>query len=68
MTRSVAWLVFASALLQLLLGGCGRDITRKQVDEPCTRMGQCEVGLDCTAGVCQPIPDAAVDAGTDAGG
>jgi len=68
MTRWVAWLVFAFAFVPLLLEGCGGDITAKRADEPCTRTSQCQVGLQCTAGVCQPIPDAAVDAGADAGG
>jgi hypothetical protein len=51
----------------LLWLGCGRDITPKNIDEPCTRTSQCSVGLECKAGVCMPLPDAGVDGGADAG-
>ena len=56
-------------LLALLLLSCGREILPKQLNEPCTRKGQCDVGLECLAGVCLPIttPDGGVDGGTDAG-
>ncbi len=50
-----------------LLLGCGVNLQPKQVDEPCTRTSQCEVGLVCQAGVCQPAPDAGVDGGPDGG-
>ena len=40
-------------LLGLLLSGCGQEIVAKKLNEPCTRDEQCEVGLECTAGVCQ---------------
>ena len=53
--------------LFLLLLGCGVNLTPKKVDEPCTRTGQCEVGLVCLAGVCQPIADGGVDGGADGG-
>lgn len=51
----------------LLLLGCGQNITPKQVGQPCTRTEQCEDGLICLAGVCQPMDDAGVDGGADAG-
>jgi hypothetical protein len=53
--------------LLLLATGCGRNLTAKQIDEPCTRTAQCEAGLVCLAGVCQASPDAGADAGTDGG-
>lgn len=58
----------AIALMTLLvLSGCGRNITLKQLNEPCTRTSQCETGLACLAGVCLPAPDASVDGGVDGG-
>ena len=53
--------------LCLLWLGCGRNITPKNIDEPCTRTSQCTVGLVCLSGVCLPLPDAGVDGGADAG-
>jgi hypothetical protein len=49
--------------------GCGRNITARQAEEPCTRTSQCDVGLECLTGVCQVQPDGGsdVDAGSDAG-
>jgi hypothetical protein len=67
MTHRARWLAFVFAMLSFVLGSCGRDIALKQVDEPCTRTGQCEAGLECSAGVCLPIPDAGADGGADAG-
>lgn len=56
-------------LLALLSITCGREVLPKQLNDPCTRTGQCDVGLECLAGVCLPIstPDAGVDGGADAG-
>ncbi|MGB5525013.1 MAG: hypothetical protein WBM96_20750 [Polyangiales bacterium] len=54
----LCWLPFSLVLL-----ACGSDIRPKQLDEPCVRTAQCDVGLSCLAGVCTPTPDAAVDAG-----
>ena len=62
MTRGLLCLSFC-----LLLLGCGRDISPKGLDEPCTRTAQCEVGLACLVGVCLPAPDAGMDGGLDAG-
>jgi hypothetical protein len=59
MNRWAVWLPFAL----LLLLGCGRNIVPKQLNEPCTRTGQCEMGLACVAGVCAPMPDAGADDG-----
>ncbi len=56
--------LFLLLALCLSILGCGRDITDKQLGEPCTRTSQCELGLACLAGVCQLEPDAGVDAGT----
>ena len=53
MTRRLSWLPIC-----LLLFGCGREISAKQLDEPCTRTAQCAVGLACLSGVCLPSPDA----------
>jgi len=64
MSRSAPWLLLAFALLLFALCGCGRDIVPKQVDEPCTRTAQCDLGLECSAGVCRPIADAGADAGS----
>ncbi len=58
-------LVFA---LFLALLGCGTNITRKDVNEPCTRDAQCKDGLDCLAGVCVLDVDAGLDAAVDSGG
>ncbi len=63
----------ARPLLCLLLASmavaCGTEILPKQENEPCTRTGQCDVGLECLAGVCREIstPDAGVDGGAEAG-
>ena len=67
MTHRACWLVCAFALLSFALGSCGRNITLKQLEEPCTRTDQCEAGLQCSAGVCLPMEDAGADGGADAG-
>jgi hypothetical protein len=67
MTHRAPWLVSAFALLSLTVVSCGRDIVPKQLDEPCTRTAQCDVGLECSAGVCLPIADGGADGGADAG-
>lgn len=36
---------------------CGSNITPRQINEPCTRTSQCDTGLVCLTGVCQPDPD-----------
>ena len=51
---------WAAALLvgSILAFACGTNITPKQVDEPGTRTEQCDTGLVCLTGVCQPDPEA----------
>jgi hypothetical protein len=56
-----------SWLFLCLLLGCGRSITAKKLNEPCTRPSQCEAGLTCLAGVCVAMPDAGPDGGGDGG-
>ncbi|UCH30400.1 MAG: hypothetical protein JSV06_05085 [Myxococcales bacterium] len=63
MGRRALWLLWFAFLF-----GCGVNITPKQLDEPCTRTAQCEVGLVCQAGVCQPMGDAGVGGSGGAGG
>lgn len=63
MLRGVLWLPFC-----LLFLGCGRNITAKQLGEPCTRTSQCEPGLICQAGVCRLDPDAGTEGSVDGGG
>ena len=53
--------------LAVLVVGCGRNITAKQLNEPCTRTAQCEPPLVCLVGVCVPNADAGVDGGADGG-
>ncbi len=62
MTRRLLWLS-----LCLVLFGCGRSISPKQLDEPCTRTAQCASGLACLSGVCWPAPDPDPDAGVAGG-
>ena len=64
MTRRTPWLLCAFVLVPFVLVSCGANFAAKQLDEPCTRTSQCEEGLECTAGVCQPVSDAGVDAGS----
>ncbi|MGB5192804.1 MAG: hypothetical protein WBN70_07465 [Polyangiales bacterium] len=64
MTRRVPWVLCVLMLLPVWLAGCGVNFPPKQQDEPCTRTSQCEEGLECSAGVCQPSADAGVDAGS----
>ncbi|MFW2389620.1 MAG: Dickkopf N-terminal cysteine-rich domain-containing protein [Polyangiales bacterium] len=49
MSRRLIWLSFC-----LLSLGCERNLSVKQLDEPCTRTAQCEEGLACLSGVCRP--------------
>ncbi|MGD8317535.1 MAG: hypothetical protein PVH76_07295, partial [Myxococcales bacterium] len=62
MGRRLLWLPLCLWAL-----GCGRDITAKELGEPCTRTSQCETGLVCLAGACRPQLDAGADAAVDAG-
>jgi Cys-rich repeat protein len=62
MSRGVLRLSFC-----LVWFGCGLDVQPRQLDEPCTRNGQCAAGLVCLAGVCELAADADPDAGVDGG-
>ncbi|MFZ1864797.1 MAG: hypothetical protein WAU39_11285 [Polyangiales bacterium] len=61
MARRLLWLPLCLSFL-----GCGRDITAKELGEPCTRTSQCEPGLICLAGSCRLEEDGGLDAGPDA--
>jgi hypothetical protein len=50
-----------------VLLSCGRSITARMLNEPCTRPSQCEAGLTCLAGICMPMADAGLDGSVDGG-
>jgi hypothetical protein len=63
MMRRLSHLAFCFVLF-----GCGKNISPKELNEPCTRTDQCVVGLVCLSGVCLPAVDAGLDGSIDPDG
>ncbi|MGB5811930.1 MAG: hypothetical protein WBG86_15430 [Polyangiales bacterium] len=62
--RAFAFYGLAAALWVSAASGCGTDIVLKDIDEPCTRDGQCIEGLKCLSGVCL-VPEDDPEANSD---